>query len=129
MSEKFDTSGAVYLPKDIDGRVWYDQKMWSDLSPFVQGYVEAMLQEFNRKCFGDFPITRKSHLVVFSDLAPETLVRIIEDCATLARRAGYLVAPDAEQGAITWRQRQGGEISEFPPITLYLNDAGKVVIR
>jgi len=87
---------------------------WSDLSPFTQGYVEAL--------FGAHFITR----LAFDMLAPETLARIIADCE--ARSARLLsVYCDKRGGHEFWEARQIGEApSDFPPLTVQLGDDGKV---
>lgn len=61
----------------------------------------------------------------FSDLAPETLARIREDCAAYRQRLLPSDLNHARYGEGFWidRQRAG---SHFPPLTLYLGDDGKV---
>ena len=41
----FDTSGAVLIPRGKAGLLTPKRVRWSDLSPFVQGYVEALFAE------------------------------------------------------------------------------------
>jgi hypothetical protein len=48
---------------------------YSDLNPFTKGYIDAM---FWTECHSDHPELEDK---TFIDLAPETLTRIIEDCA------------------------------------------------
>lgn len=120
MTQQFtlDTSGAVYGQSPQWGGTCI---FWSDLSPFAQGYVEAMLIESARGW------TDTGKLVVsFSELHPEALDMILRDCEVLARRVGYMAKADAEMGALVWAQRQDGKISAFPPLRVYLDDGGKV---
>lgn len=121
----FDTSGKVQDRRTQWVRFW----KWSDLSPFVQGYVEALLGSFceelddysdqggcSRRFFG------------FSDLAPETLARIIEDCAEACFR---FTKQDGQAGKWFWLKRQRGDFEPpmcggFPSLTVHLDDNGKV---
>lgn len=122
---QLDTSGVVTLNKfDPEAYMGYPEHVnWDRLSPFAQGYVEALL----RGLYENYEQQVAAYRFRFDNLAPETLARIIEDCATLERRAAYMVPTDAEQGAITWASRQRGDIADFPPLTLSLGDDGKVV--
>lgn len=64
----------------------------------------------------------------FSNLAPETLVRIMEDCA--ARLARSIRLGSTKDGADFWRARQrGGWEVTFPPLTPYLVDDGLIRLR
>lgn len=73
----------------------------------------------------------------FSDLAPETLARIITDCERYASK--FSPSPNISAGADFWRNRQrtafhfvDGETCRslksmgFPPTTVQLGDDGKV---
>lgn len=126
---QLDTSGAVdALPlkgSDLDPGAW----LWSDLSPFTQGYIEAL-----------FAAAREENGVFahagFSDVAPETLACIIADCAAfIAQHPGW-DHPDG--GRLFWEGRNGAEAevdslfgrtcqAHFPPLTVQLGDDGKVV--
>lgn len=112
MSFQLDTSGHVEAASgDIP---WLT--VWSDLSPFTQGYIEALFAE--RFQFG----------VGFSDLAPETLVRIIADCEAAISQG----EDSAQNGAAFWAVRNhpmmpsGEWTRRFPPLTVHLGDDGKV---
>lgn len=60
----------------------------------------------------------------FSDLAPETLERIREDCAAILR-GGY--EDTRESGRSFWINRQAGRHpASAQPLILYLDDNGKV---
>lgn len=109
MEFKLDTSG------DVGG------KSWSDLSPFAQGYTAPILEAVGAP---------------FSDLAPETLARIIADCEYVVgveRGHDRHVSRCADEGASLWRKRQsplaGGQPEPaygLPPLTVQLGDDGKV---
>lgn len=115
VSAGFDTSGTVRRPG------FARPLAWSDLSPFEQGYVEALFVETRR--------ANPHHPVVgcgFSDLAPEALVMILRDCE------GWLkLYPKASGGASFWRCRQDQLVTrpDFPPLTVYLGDDGRVHLR
>ncbi|MFY8143067.1 MAG: hypothetical protein ACOVMT_04190 [Caulobacter sp.] len=114
MTFQIDTTGTVMTPRPElpeVGQAW----TWDHLTPFAQGYVEALLR----------------HAATFSDLAPETLARIIADCDAFAKQYPGWVHRDG--GALFWASRQGGAtrwrayMSEgFPPLTVQLGDDGKV---
>lgn len=116
MTFQLDTTGTV------------DGKSWSDLSPFTQGYIEAAIDGVQV----DLQTDQKGHTIcqrfaAFSDLAPETLARIIADCMTLA----LLKPPERntfEVGRLVWINRQKGYLEEcrFLPLTVYLDEGGKV---
>jgi hypothetical protein len=137
-----DTSGAVLSRSDhvMSGGVL--TTVWSDLSPFAQGYVEAMfaaldltVDEMAKWLDGVDPYRLPS----FSDLAPETLALILRDCAAYERGPAMLPADRAGGGATFWRDRQSGFYlretagvpfcGAFPPLTPYLGDDGKVYLR
>lgn len=142
MTFQLDTSGFVlplkrYDPKWNAETVGYE---WSDLNPFTQGYVEALfaseaMLELWRSARPAMEAEKYgSHMLWvpgFSDLAPETLARIMEDCA--AFRAVYAVKVGEERlaGELLWRWRQaetlgGTDAARLPPLTPYLGDDGKV---
>lgn len=115
MDKKFDTSGSV------SGTVW------SDLSPFAQGYVEALMTDptIGHRIYG---LGR-----AFRYLAPETLSRIIADCEGYQRRhadlIGISVHPEGlpRLGRLFWINRQNGSVASMPSLTVQLGEDGKVV--
>lgn len=121
-----DTSGAVDLaPPGPLLRPGCIQTLWPDLSPFEQGYVEAM-----------FAIPRDGwkwqagKLVSpgFADLAPETLAAIRKDCALYIRE--YARSGAVASGTDLWRVRQEGRLGPaFRPLTVTLGDDGRVYLR
>lgn len=125
---KLDTSGVVRFDGGTLGYISWEGLGQLPNGPFVQGYVEGVFRGLNPRgfCYETGSSAPEYRPWRFSDLALETLARITEDCATLARRAAYMVPTDAEQGAITWTQRQNGEISDFPSLTVYLGDDCRV---
>lgn len=130
-----DTSGSVRLPGK-DPALSRDRH-WAHLTPFAQGYVEAMFAEIARKC----PSRRFARLqraksygwsvaLGFSDLAPATLARIMADCA--AWRTLYPNTNQGEAGGASfWRLRteQIVERPDFPPQAPYLGEDGLVYLR
>lgn len=129
-----DTSGGVRLRRD---KIRLNT-LWSDLSPFAQGYVEAMLSGVVEGAWRLAEMTLAPgdtarvgpHWFRFSDLAPETLAAILKDCEAfpLGLPRVYL---DGKHGSQMWVTRQKGEWTEegFPPLTPYLGDDGKVYLR
>ncbi len=121
-----DTSGAVLSPP---GPTWPMRIIWSDLSPFAQGYVEAMLRgpiDLRGSVYESGGGTQDTLRLGFSDLAPETLATILGDCEAFERvGAGRL------PGGLLWKTRQteGAIAQGMPPLTLYLDDTGKVRLR
>lgn len=121
VSAGFDTSGTVRRPG------FARPLAWSDLSPFEQGYVEALLRSYSdtlTEGLGE-PL-----MVGFSDLDPEALAMSLRDCE--AMEADWpLQAQPADLGATYWREQQRGALATkgFPPLTVYLGDDGRVQIR
>ena len=127
MTFQFDTSGVVYVL--VPGCVTERPRVWPDLSPFVQGYVEALFAGWKNegKTFEAFK-TRGYRPLGFRDLAPETLARITEDCE-LFGSDGF---NEAAYGRAFWADRHLGGFpwsTDFPPQTPYLGDDGKVYLR
>lgn len=142
-----DTSGAVRVCGPLERDHQDVQRFeWPDLSPFEQGYVEALL---TGKGDGLALWTDAQHngawdyRAGFSDLAPETLAAIRKDCADFVRRIGKSKLTDAdhrERGAFFWEARQSkfdarwslhqAEMTKaLPPLTPVLGDDGKVYLR
>lgn len=117
---------------------------WSDLDPFTQGYIEAALSSIRKGCEycsgrgevggwlgqtaesgGYYSEPCDECVPAFSDLAQETLARIIADCEA------FQPSPvTAEHGRRVWALRQRGEYGRgFPPQTVILRDDGKVYFR
>lgn len=122
---KLDTSGAV--PSTFHEPDY----TWDRLSPFVQGYVEEALEDLNRRFFSSGGYT-EADFIGFRHLAPETLARIVEDCAVFFGVGGpWFPVGDYETGKQFWRTRQKGQWAYmgFPSLTLYLGDDGKLRFR
>jgi hypothetical protein len=111
-----DTSGEVAC----DEHGW--AHVWSDLTPFQQGYVEAALRPREGLYY---PLT--SRFAGFSDLAPETLAAMLKDCEAWQRELRLASPATAASGAGFWEDRRRGLWRHFPPLTLYLGDDGKVL--
>lgn len=139
-----DTSGSVHFPTlDVTGRAF---AMWSDLSPFVQGYVEALFAsliadlEARRDYLPNLNGIGASFGIAFSDLSPEVLALILRDCEAVRNEA---ILPDtADAGRRFWDGRQshkavvvhtgfgkGLATKYWPPLTPYLSDDGNVRLR
>jgi len=132
---------------DASGEVFWNSPEghsleWSDLSPFVQGYIEAALRSQVRVdhtgqeqpfflAIRSPGITRWRR-VGFRHLAPDTLAAILKVCerATTNDPPRWQVPADspkmAEHGRYFWQDRQMGRHSDFPPLTLSLSGDGKV---
>lgn len=135
----YQAAGPFNVPGFLLNGVWVSHLEWSDRSPFVQGYVKAML-------VGVF-VPSQHHIrkgrakpAGYSDLAPETLARIIEDCAAFGRAVGKDPSHNAGLGSRFWESRQSGFSSlwslhqaefaaAFPPLTVSHGDDGKVRFR
>lgn len=121
MAFQLDTSGSVGIVTAAPQGGSYCQTVWwRNLSPFAQGYVEALFASLDDDIGAELGVlNRKSP--AFSDLAPETLARIIADCEEWQRWRGF-------EGGAVWRARQAGELADmgFPPLTVQLGDDGKV---
>lgn len=119
-----DTSGFVEgRPEGVRTKRFY----WTDLDPFAQGYVEALLTAFWNTVLYATRIKPRG----FRDLAPETLAAILKDCAAQPGN-DHLVCTTTRQhdnGVLFWRKRQRGEVEGFPPLTPYLGGDGKVYLR
>lgn len=122
MAFQLDTSGVVPFEGGTLGLIsWEGVGQRGGL--FTQGYVEALLDAAADQ-FGLVVINahHKETNPAFSDLARETLARIIEDCAR-AQAQGH------GDGAWFWEYRQEANEAPkagFPPLTLYLGDDGLV---
>lgn len=135
-----DTSGAIQLTNTK----WVHIVTWPDLSPFVQGYVEALMQciEWPDPSEGYGP---SSSVVHFDWLAPEALALILRDCEALQaanrRVRGGVDISKREFGAALWATRSDKHTGRFfhidtdeaakafPRLTPHLSDDGKLHLR
>jgi hypothetical protein len=139
MTFQFDTSGYVDGSPIYNGDrvVWTEGRTyWGDLTPFQRGYAETLVASVKIDPRGKWPgVTPVSGLEAlgFSYLAPETLARIMEDCERFVACGYKPFDPDRDdfdQGRDFWAERQqNGLHAEFPPLTPYLGDDGKVYLR
>lgn len=124
-----DTSGCVLIMRATDTHPhptdYPNGLSWGDLTPFAQGYIEALLTDFASR-FALMPPTGPAREVAFSDLAPETLARIIADCAAACLHPMPFCATYSAEGGSFWSERQDGVYVAFPPLTVWLGDDGKV---
>lgn len=128
MTFQLDTTGHVVNIGEGTNAARQPILFWSDLSPFTQGYVEALFSDVGGTPAEGFGRCCLSALgCAFSDFAPETLARIIADCERASKR---LASHCATGGASFWRMRQRGDfvggLFVWPPLTVQLGDDGKV---
>lgn len=126
-----DTSGEVELwPRAPDGDRRH-VRHWMDLSPFAQGYVEAIfasLPKWRGRPSVEAPSPpRAAKVVGFSHLSPEALALILRDCE--ATDFSWNGRRCTHAGKLFWKTRQDGKSAAFPPVTISLSDAGKVEVR
>lgn len=127
---KLDASGTVMMTTCSPSNLPTARRSpvhWADLSPFTQGYVEALFHDFTNA----LEVGHSYKQPAFSDLAPETLARIMEDCEACENEvmAAYPEDRRRKAGAWFWSERQAGKMGAFPPLTPYLGDDGKVYLR
>jgi hypothetical protein len=112
--------------------------LWSDLSPFafVQGCGEAMARALYERLVSDgMDPTKAAEAVAFRKWAPETLARIMEDCARPQNfAAGLRIKTGSPEGRNFWTARQSGQLTgawgaALPPLTPYVGGDGKVYLR
>lgn len=126
MTTTLDTSGGVGIVTAAPQGGSYCQTVrWPALSPFTQGYIEALFAGCVR-ADATKPAGQMARPYAFYDLAPETLARIIADCEAADMRAPGGFGEGARGGAAFWRMRQNNQIARFPPLTVQLGDDGKV---
>jgi hypothetical protein len=132
---QLDTSGAIEMRRDLLANgvpAEPDRVVWPELTPFEQGYVEALLVEAWREIQGNFG---RPTGFPFCRLAPSALERTRKDCA--ARFSGwvehpnntYVRADDVVEGQRFWRDRQSGVCTDFPPLSVFLDNDGLVNVR
>jgi hypothetical protein len=117
---QLDTSGTIRLvpaKSDPDGPIY----RWSDLSPFAQGYIEALFADtVARIQSGQMaPMEGPRRWPDFSDLDPEALARIIADCEAAGPAEPRAYTADA-------LRRMGAEQWKRSTLTIQLGDDGKV---
>lgn len=143
MTFQLDKSGVVVL-SPVDGGSTAPVA-WGNLSPFAQGYIEALFEAHSIQRYRSDEDRIYSH-GGFDMLAPETLARIIADCerylgqtsitperATAGDgRAFYVLrqsAPAYLNGPPMSQTMDGEPVASayyFPPLTVHLGDDGKV---
>ena len=134
----------VTLTLDTSGRV--DGRAFDDLTPFARGYVEALFAStpyrvcsycgLDHEIYGGcFSGLKPSEMGLkperrFSDLAPETLATILQDCDAKRDPTAPTAELERRDGALFWNMRQGGTYAAtFPRLTPYLGDDGRVYLR
>lgn len=133
MGEVFDTSG-VALAVRPDGSGHMDGWLWEHLTPFQQGYVEALFStlRYAPKTPLPDPPSLGWRSFAFSSLSPEALAMILGDCEAFCSAFGRdtRILP---QGQAFWTQRQDGgwanQSPSFPPLRVSLSDDGKIHLQ
>ena len=150
MMEAFtlDTSGGVL----VQNTQHHTESLveWDDLSPFEQGYIEALFASAGLRFETPLDPIDEPYMdePSFRHLAPETLARIMEDCRKFAGQlqADYTERQLRTMGAEFWAYRndrrsltgfptQAGwaalsrRARDYPPLTPYLGDDGKIYLR
>src|SRR5688572_868278 len=70
-----------------------DRAVWDTLSPFEQGYIEcALFCGVERKEGDPLADSDKRDDAAFDDITPETLAKMLADCAKFINMAGALLA-------------------------------------
>jgi hypothetical protein len=136
MTFKVDTSGRIACTDPSKPCICH-AATWDQLSPFVQGYVEAMFSTRFDGLDGTARYEAETYGKSwrFSDVAPETLARIMEDCERFLALFGLCdVATSQKCGRIFWEQRSdpvwcSSLVERFPPLTPYLGGDGKIYLR
>lgn len=126
-----DTSGSVFLN---NGFPYENAKSvtWEDLTPFAQGYIEALfagdIYHVEGIMIFDKKLPRGNRFWAFSDLSPEALATILANCQ---RHRLKLPKIDADDGRNFWAWRQQGLYADagFPPLTVFLADDGKIHLK
>lgn len=129
MSFQLDTSGFVVMPKLHASSPPITTIRWSDLTPFMQGYVEAGVEDIEwpdpAEGFGP-----SSPVVGFDWFAPATLSAMMSDCAEEVARWASPHLATGHNGGEFWEARQTGTFTgaraHLQPITLYLGEDGLI---
>lgn len=134
--DDLDTTGTVYsVPGALarQGTIKPVDLDWCDLNAFTQGYISALFETsaHDLTAEGDAKGLPYREAFAFSDLAPETLARIIADCDDNTRNMIDHVSDDRKRhaGGQFWSMRQGARAGRFPPLTVQLGDEGKVIFQ
>lgn len=126
-----DTSDSVTLWDHKGPWPYRKYVRWEHLDAFTQGYIEAMFftsdEELADERMAHNPSDDARLSLGFSDLAPETLARIIEDCDWLCTDAS-IRRTSRDLGREIWAERQAGNVAHLVPLTAYLGDDGKVYL-
>jgi hypothetical protein len=133
MTFTLDTSGVVEGPISTPDGQRYDAIGWAFLTPFQQGYVEALFASLPHGPRLIHPSHGAGVYVRFQDLSSETLATILRDCeAYCAGHHRQNCHKSEVEGGSFWRTRQAaGYVRDgrFPPLTPYLGDDGRVYLR
>lgn len=124
-----DTRGGVIVPGEGLDTFW----RFDSLTPFAQGYVEAMFASSDLPLAWDevSPGCVAERDAGFRHLAPASLSRIIGDCEAMLevmRAAGSAFPETPKEGRIAWDDRQADNWigHTFPPLTVSLGEDGLI---
>ncbi len=127
MTFQLDTSGIVRLdaPHTRSDGKWAQNIDWSDLPAFTQGYVEALLRgaENAGLCVSRYAGMTALRRAKFTDLAPETLARIMADCERWQDGKDKSERTPKQRGAAMWAACSNAGL------TPYLGDDGRVYLK
>lgn len=135
MGEAFDTSGHFHIMPGHPLHRFMRANIltWDDLTPFQQGYVEALfesawpdlLSQFIAKGMSEPEDHADCVKPEFSDLSPDALAMILADCE---RFRGRTSSQSRAVGALFWKNRAGGYLSDdgWMPLRVSLSDDGKI---
>lgn len=143
---ELDTSGVVPAVGPTSPRTpYWPERKWSDLTPFCQGFIRAMFESlpwsnvYCDDCPPDGYPTDKTRcsecprLHRFDIISPSALERIMRDCRH-DQEVGFRIGSgedrsSAKAGRLFWKERQSGSLFDCPPLTVSLDDAGRVTLQ
>lgn len=130
MTFTLDTSGEVRVPSAHGGTIPF---RWGGFTLFAQGYGRAMAQALYESLIAE-GMSEADALaaVAFRNWHPSTLALMLQDCEAQVKGFAFVGIPDpgADVGREFWRMRQLACAGPcYPPLTLSLNDEGRVCLR
>jgi hypothetical protein len=122
-----DTSGEVQF-RDSHGELM--SYRWIELTPFVQGYIEALFAEISEWATHTYDEAAGAQVPLgFRHLAPEALAAILTDCEAML--SSLHISESRDSGRNAWDARQTGwktwgttPRKRFPPLTPTLGEDG-----
>lgn len=125
---QLDTSGAIDMrDMSLDGprprKFPYRQVavQWSELPPFVQGYVGAVIEAATTTTM--WPLR-------FRSLSPEALAKIVSNCERALQlqhlNLGAAYNANDAGGRCFWSDQQAGLLADFPPCAVSAANDGVI---